>query len=185
MDRLCSVDLDVFWRADSLRQRQSTPARAKLFILPLAALAACSNPHDLASRDSPTVYLRSADAFVERGDSAPRPRRSARSRATPSPTVARSSTPPVTVHSGVMARGVPPAPYDERVRKLRAEVMGRAEALSNDESDAVCLSLGLIPREQVFDHSVKPKKVLLHYVGEVNTEAELESIESAINELRR
>ncbi len=64
-------------------------------------------------------------------------------------------------------------------------MLDRIEGLSNDDADAVCLSLELIPHEQIFDRSIKPREVLLRYTRRMSTREEFESIERAINNLRR
>lgn len=70
------------------------------------------------------------------------------------------------------------------MRRQRAAVQQRISMLDKDESDAVCLRLELISREQVFDRDLQPRRLLLRRAAEV-TRAELEDIERAINELRR
>ena len=71
------------------------------------------------------------------------------------------------------------------MRTQQAQLLNRIEGLSHDDADAVCLSLELIPREQIFDRSIKPKEVLLRYTRRMSTREEFESIERAINNLRR
>jgi len=71
------------------------------------------------------------------------------------------------------------------MRTQQAQLLGRIENLSHDDADAVCLSLELIPPEQIFDRGIKPKEVLLRYTRRMSTREEFESIERAINNLRR
>ena len=44
----------------------------------------------------------------------------------------------------------------------------------------VCLVLGIIPREKIFDHSVDPRAVLLDYTKGVDSLSQLRDIERAI-----
>ena len=71
------------------------------------------------------------------------------------------------------------------MRTQQARLLNRIEHLSHDDADAVCLSLELIPHEQVFDRNIKPKEVLLRYTRRMSTVKEFESIERASNNLRR
>jgi hypothetical protein len=71
------------------------------------------------------------------------------------------------------------------LRTRQTQLLGRVEELTNDEADAVCLDLELIPREQILDRRLKPKAILLRYTSQVNSPAQLDSIGRAINNVRR
>jgi len=71
------------------------------------------------------------------------------------------------------------------MRTQQAQLLDRIEDLSHEDADAVCLSLELIPREQIFDRGLKPKEVLRRYTRRMSTREEFESIERALNNLRR
>ena len=144
-------------------------------ILALLTLAACSQPE----RNSQTLYLASADSYLPPTDS--------HSRHTPAPikkvSTTGGSTPTPAPSPRLPTHTVPM--IEEPLLQRRSHLLGWIEQLSNDEADAVCLTLELIPREQVFDRHVNPRKLLLHHTSQVTTAAELDSIEQAINELRR
>lgn len=71
------------------------------------------------------------------------------------------------------------------MRTQQAQLLDRIEGLSHDEADSVCLTLGLIPREQIFDRGIKPKEVLLRYTRRMTTREELDPIDRALNDPRR
>ena len=72
-------------------------------------------------------------------------------------------------------------PYDEQVSTLQGLLLTHINILSNDRADSACLILQIIPREGVFDRSIKPRQKLLDYVHQVNTVDGLIDIEKAIN----
>jgi hypothetical protein len=72
-------------------------------------------------------------------------------------------------------------PYAEQVAALQGLLLKHINALSNDQADTACLILQIIPRESVFDHSIKPRQKLLDYVHQLNTVDSLIDIEKAIN----
>ena len=70
------------------------------------------------------------------------------------------------------------------LQSRRAQLVSRAEALTTDDADAVCLNLRLISRDEMFDR-INPKKRLIRYISNATTEEELSSIEYAIAHPRR
>jgi hypothetical protein len=141
--------------------------KAGLYVLGAAFLAACMNPRPSARRDSDTVYLHAGDRSWQRDKS------------TTQRTVSTQS------FDNVVNRVVPKALANDPFSTRRSQLQKRIEDLTNEEADSVCLIMELIPREQIFDRSIKPKQILLRYINRANSEAELDSLEHVLNEPRR
>lgn len=73
---------------------------------------------------------------------------------------------------------------DESLSARRGQFLRRIEDLSNDEADSVCLTMQLIPREEVFDHGEKPKKLLVRYIKQASSQSELDFLERTLGDLR-
>jgi hypothetical protein len=134
-----------------------------LLLLPLW-FTACASVHITARRDAETVYLRTGDRAWRGNRSQPLATRAA----------STASSALVSTH---------PGPNDP-LRARRAELARRVEDLPNDEADRACLTMGLIPREQIFDRGIRPKKVLRQYIEQSGSTAELDDLERTLNESR-
>jgi len=142
------------------------------FLLPVALLlTACSHPEAVSRRNSPTQFARSIELGGTRRDS-----RLASAPSRPAAEVPPGQTAPDTSAAVLV---------DDRLRARRDAVVERIENLSTEDADAVCLRLELVPRERIFDRSVRPRKVLLRHAGQITSPDALESIERALNDLRR
>jgi hypothetical protein len=71
------------------------------------------------------------------------------------------------------------------VAERKTELLQSVEVLSRDEADRVCLALELIPREDIFNRSIDPKKVLHEYTAQVSSDGECTTIERALQEIPR
>jgi hypothetical protein len=146
---------------------------------------------------SQTIYLRNADAVARASARTPRatpaPKEKSESRPASSPQAPMEPTvsdghipePPESqpFASADWAR-IRKLPYDEQVSALRALLLKHVDTLSNDQADSACLILQIIPRDNVFDRSIKPRQKLLDYVHQVSTVNDLMDIEKAINNPR-
>jgi len=165
--------------------------RASLLIALAVLLAGCANSRPSA-RDSGTVYLRSGDALLARSQEptakAQKPRPAVKPASTepapsePAPPAGRDSSVAAKVNASAFGRT---KSVDEALSARRAQLLKRVEDLSNDDADSVCLTMQLIPREQVFDHGVKPKKLLIRYTNQASSAAELDFLEHSLNDPRR
>jgi hypothetical protein len=148
--------------------------------------------------NSQTFYLRNAAALARA--SARDPRRTPFPR---TPTTASKPPPASSPHPGIEAMApnehtpepapevqpfadadwdrIRKLPYDEQVSTLQDHLLKHINILSNDRADSACLILQIIPRESVFDRSIKPRRKLLDYVQQVKTVDGLIDIENAIN----
>ncbi|MEP6667746.1 MAG: hypothetical protein ABJF10_01250 [Chthoniobacter sp.] len=98
--------------------------------------------------------------------------------------------PPTAKENSVVTHAIAPASVstttvDEPLPARRAQLLRRVEDLSNEEADSICLTMQLIPREQVFDHGIRPKKILLRYTNQASSVAELDFLERTLNDPRR
>ncbi|MDR3406811.1 MAG: hypothetical protein P4L99_30280 [Chthoniobacter sp.] len=126
------------------------------------------------------MYLRSGDAFLARQ---PLPAK------TKEPRAPVEVTPPAARDTSVAARVNAPGSarttaLDESLSARRGQFLRRIEDLSNDEADSVCLTMQLIPREEVFDHGEKPKKLLVRYIKQASSQSELDFLERTLGDLR-
>jgi hypothetical protein len=143
--------------------------KAGLLIPSVVLLAGCAPPHNRSSRSSDTVYLQPAD------------RRWHDDRLHPSP---RAKAPASSDH-GAANRPVPAATLSDPLRSRRTQLLKRVEDLSNDAADSVCLTMQLVPREQIFDRCVRPRDILLRYTNRASPAAELDFLERVLNDSRR
>jgi hypothetical protein len=139
--------------------------KAGLLLLPPLCFVGCVDVHDASHRDSETVYLRSNDLAWRQG----------RSHSLPDAAEPSSRRDRIPIGTDTV----------DPLRARRAELARRVEDLANDEADRVCLTMELIPREQIFDRSVRPKKVLLRYINEATSSANLDDFERTLDEPRR
>jgi hypothetical protein len=56
--------------------------------------------------------------------------------------------------------------------------------LSNEEADTVCLSMQLLERDEIFDPTVRPKRMLFRYIKFSSAE-DLNFLEDTLNQPRR
>lgn len=130
-------------------------------------LAACSRPRPVAP--PPPVAPEAAPA-----ESTPVPA------AKPAPTA--EADPPS--HALVDPRDISDDQLPAPVRERKARLLTFVQKLTAEEAELVCFTLGLIPRDEVFDDVNLPKRKLQRYTSRALTNAELQTIESALKELR-
>lgn len=141
-----------------------------ILIASVVLLASCATARNSSHPDSGTVYLPSGDRLLQRD---------------PLGTRSADSAPPAGARRPPPGAAAPIAAVDDHLRARRAQLLRRVEDLSNVEADAVCLTMQLIPREQVFDRSIEPRKILLHYTSQATSAAELDFLERVLNDSRR
>lgn len=151
--------------------------RDSAFVIVAVVMAGCVQTNNAARKNFDTIYLR--------GNASSRSEQAAASFASPGSGHARMTTP--TPGRGIGVATLPPssnAVVDDHLRARRAQLLKRVEDLSDEDADSVCLSMQLVPREQIFDRSVKPRKILVHYTSQAASEAELDFLERVLNDRR-
>ena len=178
---------------------RSLPGTAVIWLgLAAVLLSACAARKGDTVTSSQTFYLRNADAIARAAARTPRGAPVSKTPATASePPPANSPKPGIEAavpdeHPPEPVAEIQPfadadwahirkLPYAEQVSTLQGLLLKHVHTLSNDQADSACLILQIIPRESVFDRSVKPRQKLLDYVRQVNTVNDLMDIEKAIN----
>jgi hypothetical protein len=139
----------------------------KRWLLLCLLLAACSRPRPTAKAPQATP-----ETAVEE----PAP-----AVAAPAPAAVVEPTP----HPLVDPRDIPDDRLPPAIREHKARLLAAVGKLTKDEAELVCFALQLIPREEVFDETNLPRRMLQRYTSHAITAEELQTIEAALKELRR
>jgi hypothetical protein len=145
-------------------------------------LVSCAETRHPARSNSDTVYLQDGAAWRAARESVHASSPRSRAAAVTTPTPARA-TAAAAIGTTTPAKATSAA-LDDHLSARRTQLLKRVEGLSHDEADAVCLTMQLVPREQIFDHSVQPKKILVHYTSQATSEADLDFLERVLNDRR-